>query len=783
MLEVGRTVGRYEILREIGRGGMAVVYLARQTDLDRFVALKQLVSPLPGDPTFARRFVREARVAGKLSHPNIVTIHDFFEFEGTPYIAMEYVPRGSLRPWIGHLSPAQIAGVLEGVLAGLAHGEQHGIVHRDLKPENVLVTADGGVQIADYGIAKATTHIAGGSAMLTAAGTTVGTPAYMAPEQAMADPDIGPWTDLYSLGCMTYELFTGRTPFHDTEAPMALLLRHVNDPIPPAITVDPSIDPAISSWIDRLLVKDPARRTRSSAQAWDEFEEPTIRLLGPRWRRAARLCETDERVATARPLTPAPFKPPAPAPPVASEPSGFVTYAPPPPSRPPTSDDLELSPNASVLGPAASLAPAVAEHVAAAPPPPRPAGPDAVEPQLAATVAPRRPLPPEDPPPPPPHGARRRLAALAALAVVALLVVVAALQSGQQAPTRAPVRPVTLASGPLALTLPAGWRAAAVPAAAATLHLADPAAATSGGSSASVVLGVAGTGADRAALVHEDVLDAAGLDADAIPARTQVRLARGVQAYRYRDVALPRRARVTLYVVPTVAGVATVACLPPPVRPDAFETACARISGSLRIAGAPPYPLGADRDYATAVNRELGAVERRTADAHRALRRAKTRTAQATAATSLAGGYERASSALLDLTLSPADRALNARLARALGATADAYAALARAARRGDGAGYRRAAARAIDRRRSLRDGLTALSAAGYGELLTVDAAVRAVPALRPARRPPPATGGQPPPAAPTPAPQAEAPPQTAPTPAPSSGGGSSGGTSGGDSG
>src|SRR3954451_15129009 len=303
MPDVMKTGGRYEILREVGRGGMAMVYLARQTDLDRFVALKELGAFHASDPSFAQRFLRESRVAGSLSHPNICTVHDYFEHEGTPYIAMEYIERGSLRPYIGSMNMAQIGGVLEGLLAGLAHGEQHGIVHRDLKPENLMVTSDGRVKIADFGIAKATNQMQTG-AFLTATGTTVGTPTYMAPEQAMAQ-DIGPPTDLYSVGCMAFEMLTGRVPFHDTEAPMAILLRHVNEPIPPVASVRPDIDPAISAWVERLLVKDPAQRTQSAIEAWDDLEELILGLLGPRWRRIARLPTGGSE--TPAPLTPAPF--------------------------------------------------------------------------------------------------------------------------------------------------------------------------------------------------------------------------------------------------------------------------------------------------------------------------------------------------------------------------------------------------------------------------------------------------------------------------------------------
>ena len=134
-------VGRYELLRELGRGGTATVYLARQTDLNRVVALKELSALPVSDPSTARRFVRESRLAGSLNHPNIVTVHDFFEHHGTPYIAMEYLERGSLRPLVdAQLTFAQVAGVLDGMLAGLSHAHEHGIVHRDLKPENLMVT-------------------------------------------------------------------------------------------------------------------------------------------------------------------------------------------------------------------------------------------------------------------------------------------------------------------------------------------------------------------------------------------------------------------------------------------------------------------------------------------------------------------------------------------------------------------------------------------------------------------------------------------------------------------
>jgi serine/threonine protein kinase len=302
-----RLVGRYEVLRPIARGGTAVVFLARHVELDREVALKELGTFRSSDRSMVQRFLQESRLAGGMSHPNIVTVHDYFEQDGTPYIAMEYVPKGSLRAFCGRLSFAQVAGVLEGILAGLAHAATKGVVHRDLKPENIMVTGEGRVKIADFGIAKATQAVSTRS-FLTATGTTIGTPAYMAPEQAMARP-VSPQTDLYSVGVMAYELLVGRTPFDHIEAPMAVLFAHVNRPILAPIEVVPQLDPQLSTWIEHLLAKDPAQRTPSAVEAWDSLEEIVIDLLGPRWRRGARIAEsTTLAPGAAKALTPSPFR-------------------------------------------------------------------------------------------------------------------------------------------------------------------------------------------------------------------------------------------------------------------------------------------------------------------------------------------------------------------------------------------------------------------------------------------------------------------------------------------
>ena len=289
-------MGPYQIVSELGRGGMAVVYLARQPALGRDVALKELAAFHAADESLAQRFIREARVAGSLSHPSVVTVFDFVHEEGKPYIAMEYLERGSLRPFVGALTLPQVVGVLDSLLAALAHAETKRIVHRDIKPENLLVTADGGVKIADFGIAKAYQQVVT-EEMLTPAGATVGTPAYMAPEQAMAS-EVGPWTDLYQTGVVAFELLSGGVPFRVEGNPLAVMMQHISDPVPP---LPAGTDPALEAWVRALLEKDPAARPASAREASESLEEIVVGAVGPLWRRSARLGDAPAAAAVERP--------------------------------------------------------------------------------------------------------------------------------------------------------------------------------------------------------------------------------------------------------------------------------------------------------------------------------------------------------------------------------------------------------------------------------------------------------------------------------------------------
>jgi serine/threonine protein kinase len=275
-----REIGRYRVEREIGRGGMAMVHLAHQADLERAVALKELAGLWATDPTATARFLREARLAGSLNHPNIVTVYEYFEYGGVPYIAMEFLPRGPLRPLVGMLTDRQVVGVLVAVLAGLGHADEHGIVHRDLKPENVMRTEGGTVKIADFGIATAYDELA--NANLTPLDEFVGAPGYVSPEQVLGQRATAA-SDLYSVGVIAFELFTGAVPFAGAGAGGALLISKVNERAPSLSSLRPDLDKRLAEWVDRLLERDPGRRPGNPAAARDALEDAAERAFGSRW--------------------------------------------------------------------------------------------------------------------------------------------------------------------------------------------------------------------------------------------------------------------------------------------------------------------------------------------------------------------------------------------------------------------------------------------------------------------------------------------------------------------
>lgn len=255
--------GRYELGRVLGAGGMATVYLARDRVLQRTVAVKVLDPPYAQDPSFVERFRAEARTAAGLSHPNIVAVFDSGSDGGVHYLVMEYVPGESLAGLLhrhGRLPPRRAAELAGQVCAALAAAHAQGVVHRDIKPGNVLLAGDGLVKVTDFGIAKAAT-----GHTVTGSGVVLGTAAYLPPEQARGGP-VDPRSDVYSLGCVLYELLTGAPPFGSAadSPPVAIAARQVNQPPEPPSWRNPQVDPWLDAVVLTALAKPPARRYQSA---------------------------------------------------------------------------------------------------------------------------------------------------------------------------------------------------------------------------------------------------------------------------------------------------------------------------------------------------------------------------------------------------------------------------------------------------------------------------------------------------------------------------------------
>jgi eukaryotic-like serine/threonine-protein kinase len=250
---VGRLLdGRYRVRSRVARGGMATVYRALDTRLDRVVAVKVMHGNLGDDEKFARKFVHEARSAARLSHPNVVAVFDQGDDDGTLFLAMEYVPGRTLRDLLrdqGPLSPARALDLLSPILSALSAAHDAGIVHRDVKPENVLITTDGKVKVADFGLARAV-HPNGNTATH---GLLMGTVSYLAPE-LVTDGSADARSDVYSAGIMLYEMLTGEKP-HTGETPIQVAYQHVHHDVPPPSELQPGIPPYVDALVQRATAR------------------------------------------------------------------------------------------------------------------------------------------------------------------------------------------------------------------------------------------------------------------------------------------------------------------------------------------------------------------------------------------------------------------------------------------------------------------------------------------------------------------------------------------------
>ncbi len=272
---VGQTIGQYQIIERLGRGGMADVYKAYHTGLAVYRALKVIRPEFVAEEGFRERFQREAQAVATLRHSNIVQMHDFGVQDNLYYMVMEFIAGQDLKSYLarhGQMRPFnEVVGIIEQVGSALGYAHQRGVIHRDIKPANIMLTTEGQAILMDFGIAKMLTM----EERMTQTGVGIGTPAYMSPEQARALPDIGPSSDIYSLGIVLYEMLTGKVPF-SADTPLAVMLKVVSDALPPPREFSPDIPDVLQGVVFKATAKDPAQRYQTA----EAFVDGLKRSLG-----------------------------------------------------------------------------------------------------------------------------------------------------------------------------------------------------------------------------------------------------------------------------------------------------------------------------------------------------------------------------------------------------------------------------------------------------------------------------------------------------------------------
>jgi serine/threonine-protein kinase len=277
----GRQLGDFRLLRRLGRGAMAEVYLAEQSRLKRRVAMKILRPELAADRTYLQRFELEAQAAASLVHANIVQIYEVGCVDQLYYIAQEYVDGQNLREHLARRGPLDLPhalSIMRQVAAALAKAAEQGVVHRDIKPENIMLTAGGEVKVADFGLAR----LAGaGANELTQVGMTLGTPLYMSPEQVEGRP-LDPRSDIYSFGVTCYQMLSGEPPFRG-ETALAVAVQHLKTQPPPLESLRGDLPPALCRIVQQMLAKDPARRFATARDLLRELRRVQMEHLGGDW--------------------------------------------------------------------------------------------------------------------------------------------------------------------------------------------------------------------------------------------------------------------------------------------------------------------------------------------------------------------------------------------------------------------------------------------------------------------------------------------------------------------
>jgi len=297
----GQQIGDYRVLRRLGVGGMAQVYLAEQQSLSRQVALKVLHAQLAGDASYVQRFLNEARAAASLVHPNIVQIYEVGQAGGVHFIAQEYVQGENLAQVMqrdGALTPGLVLEVLRQVVSALCKAQELEIVHRDLKPENILLSRSGEMKVADFGLARV---LGADSKTLTQVGVTMGTPLYMSPEQIEGRP-VDARSDLYSLGVTCYHLLSGEPP-HNGDTALAIAVQHLNSTPEPLERVRQDLSSGLVRVVHQMMAKQPDQRPASPRRLLAELRDLSSEAVAEGWAEGSGSWSLVEKMVASRPPT------------------------------------------------------------------------------------------------------------------------------------------------------------------------------------------------------------------------------------------------------------------------------------------------------------------------------------------------------------------------------------------------------------------------------------------------------------------------------------------------
>jgi hypothetical protein len=734
MLKAGTEIAGYRIEGVLGHGGMGMVYEATQRSLNRIVALKILSPELSTDISFRQRFRREGEIQAAIDHPHIVTVFEAGEIDAGLFIAMRLVRGPTLKDMIigRELEAGRTLRILYPIADALDTAHGAGLIHRDIKPQNVLVGPRDHAFLADFGLTNGANESG-----LTRTGQFVGTIDYISPEQIRGEP-ARPASDIYALSAVLYECLTGVVPYAKP-SDAAVLFAHMTDP-PPLVTEQrPELPPALNDVILRGMAKDPDERQRSAEELLQEAElafgrriRAVITPPGPitipeeigiredegkvptretRVREAAELADAAAAAEATRAKPPADPTRVADAAPTGEAAAPPVTEAAEVVEEPPAVEEpaspTRVSPGETTAPVTEPLPPEPAEATRAGTAPTRPGQVEqtragratpataAMPEPTAPAAAPARPAPPS------------RVLAIGALVIGVLVLVGGFLIGNSGGGDKEPALSNSATSSDVGLSSPTGWQRGSAPDLAG-MKFENPLALTK--------TGKAGTGvvAGQVAATGPTLLPAALLRKLSSTPKTgdPVKLGK-VAAYRYKDLKPSGSdSAITVYAIPTDAGVATVACYRP--KEQAADADCERIAGSLTLERGKAYPLEPIASYGTAVGKAVSSLDSARTSGRKALSSAKSAKAQATAATQLASSYRSAASSLAGLKVSPAVADANAAIVSALRDTATAYSSLASAARAGQPKNYTAASSKVDSGEAAVQKAVAGLKELGY---------------------------------------------------------------------